>query len=384
MTMGAEVKKSPRRKRKFQRRKRPTNSFPFKLFQLLEDESTRQTGVSRSTVSWSPDGSSFRVNECDRFMSDVACKYFKMTKYRSFLNIWGFSRDVIQLGCDEWFHPSFQRGNPSALSSVTRKDRKEEGGNSNDDRQSDVRRDDAQLQSPGLEVNNDTLVNGAGYLAAGLSGTRPRRNEVEDTRTNDRPVHQLSVARAANTYCPTQNISLQPTLANLNASYEGGATYSRSMPEHGSASIIKSAAGEQDGCLLNDGMSMSKRVSFKRKHSESSMNEHCEEGVTEHELHRLSHRNFFDSLQYCRAEQAMQNHVEQRPMSVPSLMSAPPASIPVVDSDDYLSFLHHMINVVDIDSNIRGDECRSDDKRTEERHEDASPTDLEQTGWIST
>ncbi|EJK54494.1 hypothetical protein THAOC_25874, partial [Thalassiosira oceanica] len=242
------------------------------------------------------------------------------------LNIWGFSRDVIQLGCDEWFHPSFQRGNPSALSSITRK---AEGGNSNDDSQSDVRRDDAQLQSPGLGVNNDTLVDGAEYLAAGLSGTRPRRNEVEDTRTNDCPVHHLSVDRAADTYCPTQSISRQSTVSNLNASYEGGATYSRSMPEHGGASIIKSAAGEQDGCLLNDGMSMSKR-----EHSESSMNE--------------------------------------------------PASIQADSSSDYLLFLHHMIDAVDIDSNIRGDECRSDDNRTEERHEDASHTDREQTGWIST
>ncbi|EJK73790.1 hypothetical protein THAOC_04566 [Thalassiosira oceanica] len=284
--MSDAMKKTPGRKRKFHRRKRPTNSFPFKLFQLLEDESTRQTGVSRSAVSWSPDGSSFRVNECDRFMSDVACKYFKMTKYRSFLNIWGFSRDVNQLDCDEWFHPSFQRGNPSALSGITRKD---EGGNSNDDRQSDVRRDDAQLQSPGLEVNNDTLVDGAGYLA---------------------PVHHLSVARAANTYCPTQSISLQPTVANLNASYEGEVAYSHSMPEIGSATIIKSAAGEQDGCLLNDGMSMSKR-----EHSESSMNE--------------------------------------------------PASIQADSSSDYLSFLHHMIDAVDIDSNIRGDECHSGDYRTE-------------------
>ena len=48
----------------------------------------RRTGVScrRGTVSWSPDGSSFRVHDCDRFMSDVASKYFKMTMYRSFVS----------------------------------------------------------------------------------------------------------------------------------------------------------------------------------------------------------------------------------------------------------------------------------------------------------
>ena len=80
-----DAMEAPGRKEKF-RRKRPTNSFPYKLFQLLEDESTRQTGVSCSTVSWSPDGSSFRVIDCDRFMSEVACQYFKMTKYRSFVS----------------------------------------------------------------------------------------------------------------------------------------------------------------------------------------------------------------------------------------------------------------------------------------------------------
>ena len=81
------IKVAPGQKEKLRRRKRPTNSFPYKLFQLLEDESTRRTGVSCSTVSWSPDGCSFRVNDCDRFMSEVACKYFKMTKYRSFVSL---------------------------------------------------------------------------------------------------------------------------------------------------------------------------------------------------------------------------------------------------------------------------------------------------------
>ena len=362
------------------------------------------------------------------------------------LNIWGFSREIVPLDGDEWSHPSFRRGNPSALSSISRK---HEDATSNDDRQSDVRRDDEQLQSPGLDVrmknsdpaahahmsetneqnidaklilretmdkgliNNGRLVEGTGYLAAGLSYARPRQ-----TRTDVRPIHHLSVARAANTYCPNQSHDRQqPTVANLNASYEEGVTWSRSAPEPWSASHLKPVAGKEYSCLLNDGMSMDDRVSLGRKRSESSMNEHClEREIEQHdETHMtLSQLNFIDSLQTesvmsgeasqkeardrarakspqlpgqsnlkrskslpvttisacrspashsCHAAQSSQTHLERRPTY------APTASFPAVDSDDYLSFLHHMMDMVD------ASECHSADNRTEEPDEGAESSE---------
>ena len=59
--------------------------------------------------------------------------------------------------------------------------------------------------------------------------------------------------------------------------------------------------------------------------------------------------------------------MEQRPTSMPT------ASTPAVDSDDFMLFLHHMIDLVDDDNNTRGGEVRSvaeaNDDRTEKLHE---------------
>ena len=95
------------------RRRRSTNSFPYKLYQLLDDVSSgrKVCAVSRRKL---PPGSSklalltattkalpcvpvwrgattLRVHstcnyDSDVFMEGVACDYFKMTKYRSFVS----------------------------------------------------------------------------------------------------------------------------------------------------------------------------------------------------------------------------------------------------------------------------------------------------------
>ena len=343
------------------------------------------------------------------------------------------------MGCDEWSHPSFRRGNPSTLSIITRK--LEIDISSND-------RDGVQLQRPGLDAtpkhskaaphahmsesnernldagqmvhetmdkvmtDNGRLVDGAGYLTMGHSGTWPQRDEGEmhhrfapEIRTNGRPVHHLSAARAANTYCPNETFHRKPTVANLNTAFEGYVTSSRSMPEPGSATILKPVAGEEDGCLLNDGMSMSKRVSFKRKRNffaslqtdavaddEASQNEALARArakpphlsgqgnlkrsdslpVTTISGQSILQRS--DSLPvittsasrnpafYCgHAIRTRHNHIEQRPTSMPT------ASTPAVDSDDFLLFLHRMIDMVDDDSSIRSDEVRNDSRRQDRR-----------------
>ena len=365
------------------------------------------------------------------------------------LNIWGFSREIIERGCDDgWSHPNFRRGNPSALSMITRK---LEIGIRNKDRHTDASRDDVQLQNPGLDAtlkhsnaaahahtttsesnqrnlnaeqmmhetmgkvmtDNSRLVDpGVGYLTMGHSGTWPQRDEGEmhhrfapEIRTNGRPVHHLSAARAANTYCPNETFHRKPTVANLNTAFEGYVTSSRSMPEPGSATILKPVAGEEDGCLLNDGMSMSKRVSFKRKRNffaslqtdavaddEASQNEALARArakpphlsgqgnlkrsdslpVTTISGQSILQRS--DSLPvittsasrnpafYCgHAIRTRHNHIEQRPTSMPT------ASTPAVDSDDFLLFLHRMIDMVDDDSSIRSDEVRNDSRRQDRR-----------------
>jgi hypothetical protein len=65
--------------------------FPYTLFTLLEE--AERDGYE-SIVSWRPCGEAFKVINRDEFMKQVLPRYFKQTKYKSFirqLNLWGFS-----------------------------------------------------------------------------------------------------------------------------------------------------------------------------------------------------------------------------------------------------------------------------------------------------
>ena len=82
-------------------RRRSKTSFPYKLYQLLEDISSgrKVCAMSRKKppcpgadalkpcVAWSDEfDGSFLVHDSEDFMEEVACDYFKMTKYRSFVS----------------------------------------------------------------------------------------------------------------------------------------------------------------------------------------------------------------------------------------------------------------------------------------------------------
>jgi hypothetical protein len=74
------------------RSRKPSNQFPVKLYQMLED--VAQTG-KEDIVGWAPDGLSFRVHDTEPFMKEVLPLYFNQTKYKSFLrqlNFYGFTR----------------------------------------------------------------------------------------------------------------------------------------------------------------------------------------------------------------------------------------------------------------------------------------------------
>jgi hypothetical protein len=81
--------------------------FPIKLHDLLED--TANNG-SQNVVSWQPHGKAFRVHQPEVFARAIMPRYFKQTKYKSFLrqlHVYGFRR--IKEGVDEgaYFHGLF-------------------------------------------------------------------------------------------------------------------------------------------------------------------------------------------------------------------------------------------------------------------------------------
>ena len=65
--------------------------FPWTLHNLLED--AEKEGFD-STISWRPSGMAFKVHNREDFMKQVLPRYFRQTKFKSFvrqLNLWGFS-----------------------------------------------------------------------------------------------------------------------------------------------------------------------------------------------------------------------------------------------------------------------------------------------------
>jgi hypothetical protein len=67
---------------------KPGLRFPWKLHQLLT--TANETGTA-STISWLPNGKSFKVHNKLKFAQEVMPAYFNSTKYKSFqrsLNVW--------------------------------------------------------------------------------------------------------------------------------------------------------------------------------------------------------------------------------------------------------------------------------------------------------
>jgi hypothetical protein len=102
-------------------------SFPDILFQMLQD--SEDEGFS-GVVCWLSGGTSFKVFEPKRFVLEVMPKYFRQTKYKSFvrqLNIYGFTR--IQTGNKKggYEHPFFNRRLPDLCNRIKATPRKKVG-----------------------------------------------------------------------------------------------------------------------------------------------------------------------------------------------------------------------------------------------------------------
>lgn len=105
-----------------QTRKRTGNSFPFKLYSMLEEAASTRPEHRYKVVAWSEDGESFSIYNHEEFMKQFVSRYFKLSKYRSFtrqLNIWGFTH-LIKRGHDEWGHRYFIRGRFDLLKEIAR------------------------------------------------------------------------------------------------------------------------------------------------------------------------------------------------------------------------------------------------------------------------
>jgi hypothetical protein len=84
--------------------------FPYILHGLLDDV---EKANGSHIVSWSTDGTAFRVHNPDAFVTQIVPTYFhRVTSFRDFLyklNRWGFTQDENEL-CR---HPYFVRSSPA-------------------------------------------------------------------------------------------------------------------------------------------------------------------------------------------------------------------------------------------------------------------------------
>lgn len=92
---------------------RRVDNFPSKLMRgILSLNPDDEANI----VSWLPDNQSFVIIDPQRFSEAILHKYFKKSKYNSFvrkLHRWGFTRLTTGGGYDCFHHPMFRRNDPN-------------------------------------------------------------------------------------------------------------------------------------------------------------------------------------------------------------------------------------------------------------------------------
>ena len=98
----------------------PTNHFPTKLHELLEEAEAK--GHS-NIISWCPDGKSFKIHDPQGMVSVIA-EYFRQTKYKSLLRqLQGYNFKRVTSGQNKGnvSHPLFLRGRLELCTQMKRK-----------------------------------------------------------------------------------------------------------------------------------------------------------------------------------------------------------------------------------------------------------------------
>jgi len=91
-----------------------TSTFPKTLMWLLDE-----VNDCEHILSWLPHGRAFLVKNVDAMTSHVLPKYFRQTKYKSFvrqLNKWGFKRITRGTDAGAYYHQLFLRGYSNLVS----------------------------------------------------------------------------------------------------------------------------------------------------------------------------------------------------------------------------------------------------------------------------
>jgi HSF-type DNA-binding len=103
------------------------NAFPQTLYQILDD--AIEHSFNMNIIGWDDNGTSFRVHDRKRFVSDIMPMYFEQTKYASFirqLSLYGYQRIKNKDKYNgSYYHERFLQGHRDLVNTIRRNTVKE-------------------------------------------------------------------------------------------------------------------------------------------------------------------------------------------------------------------------------------------------------------------
>jgi hypothetical protein len=138
--------------------------FPYLLHGMLED--VEKVGHS-SIVSWTVDGKSFRIHDTEQFVSSFLGRYFSgvttLIQFRSQLADWGFDNPNPKDNNETFFHPCFQKSDPS-LCHYMRCGRKVNNNSINNNKAEDNNNNNNSCNSNRKEESTSTITSKTGNI----------------------------------------------------------------------------------------------------------------------------------------------------------------------------------------------------------------------------
>ena len=138
--------------------------FPYLLHGMLED--VEKVGHS-SIVSWTVDGKSFRIHDTEQFVSSFLGRYFSgvstLIQFRSQLADWGFDNPNPKDNNETFFHPCFQKSDPS-LCHYMRCGRKVNNNSINNNKAEDNNNNNNNNNSNKKEESTSTITSKTGNI----------------------------------------------------------------------------------------------------------------------------------------------------------------------------------------------------------------------------
>jgi len=205
-------------------------SFPFKLLQLLEDASLEG---NEHIVSWLPHGKAFKVHKTTEFENELIGRYFRQTKYRSFVRqLYHYRFARVDFGDDKgaYYHPDFQRHDKEKCLTVQRRSAEDQESHSSQMEQVSPSLMKLSALTPALNANDFKIVLGTGTQVTAIDANRIQnlglfqQQFVKQQSAKLNPTNlpqKASATLKTNLQLPSNDTLLSTQLTTMQASQQG-------------------------------------------------------------------------------------------------------------------------------------------------------------------